>query len=248
VRFRVSASNSRGARGSLVDRGANGGVVGNDAHVILRHQRKVDVTGVDNHELTALDIVDASAKVTTQKGDAIIIMRQHARFGTGRTIHSSGQIEHCGNVADDRSMRVKGRQNIKTLDGFVIPLDIINGPPHLKMHPNTDEECKTLPHIILTSGDTWDPKVLDSVLSDKDDWCNAVKDLDEGNLDSPFDECGNYRHREPTTTKNVMPTVEEGLAEIEEQDLRTQFHLCSHLFICQFLLTQSIYDNYLTEG
>ena len=47
----------RSKRGALVDRGANGGILGDDARVILQHKREVDVTGIDNHELNALKIV-----------------------------------------------------------------------------------------------------------------------------------------------------------------------------------------------
>ena len=66
VKYSASAhAISRNKCGALVDRGANGGIVGNDAHVIYTHLREVDVTGIDNHELNALKIVDASAKVNT---------------------------------------------------------------------------------------------------------------------------------------------------------------------------------------
>ena len=51
----------RSQRGALVNRGANGGIVGNDARVTHKHIRTVDVTGIDNHELNSLHIVDASA-------------------------------------------------------------------------------------------------------------------------------------------------------------------------------------------
>jgi len=77
-----------------MDRGANGGILGCDANVILIHAREVDVTGIDNHELNALKLVDASAKVITQLGPAIVILRQYAYHGLDRSIHSAGQIEH----------------------------------------------------------------------------------------------------------------------------------------------------------
>ena len=67
VTYHVS-QHKRSARGSLVDRGANGGVIGNDARVFLKHQQEVDVTGIDNHELNGLKIIDASVKVITQRG------------------------------------------------------------------------------------------------------------------------------------------------------------------------------------
>ena len=52
--------------GSLVDRGANGGILGRDARVILVHLRKVNVTSIDNPELNELKIIDTSATAMTQ--------------------------------------------------------------------------------------------------------------------------------------------------------------------------------------
>ena len=213
-RYTVSVL-SRSKRGTLVDRGANGGIVGNDARVIHTHQRQVDVTGIDNHEINALKIVDASAKVITQHGPAIVILKQYAYHGRGRTIHSAGQIEHYKNVVNDKSMKVGGKQCIRTLDGYLIPLDIINGLPYMQMHPNTDKEWKELPHIILTSGDEWDPTVLDNVISDKEDWYNTLKDLDKGLIKTPFDQYGNYRHRQPVDPVEIAEdTVDPDMPEL----------------------------------
>jgi hypothetical protein len=44
VHYFVSAHNVK-RRGALIDRGANGGIAGNDTRVIHKHLRKVDVTG-----------------------------------------------------------------------------------------------------------------------------------------------------------------------------------------------------------
>ena len=77
----VSANNlvfKHKKRGSLVDRGANGGIIGSDARGTLQHQQRVDVTGIDNHELTALKMVDASAKVQSHRGEIIVILQQYA--------------------------------------------------------------------------------------------------------------------------------------------------------------------------
>ena len=141
----------RHVRGSLVDRGANGGILGMDARIIFKHHREVDVTGIDNHEMSGLSIVDASAKCQSDKGPVIIIMKQYAYHGAqATTIHSSGQIEAYKNFVDDRSLKVGGRQCIRTLDGYILPLDIIHGLPYLKMEPNSDTEWNELPHVILT--------------------------------------------------------------------------------------------------
>ena len=208
----------------MVDRGANGGILGSDAKVIFQHQREVDITGIDNHEINALKIVDASATAMTDKGPVILIMKQYAYHGTGRTIHSSGQIEWYKNVVDERSMVVGGKQCIRTLDGYIIPIDIISGLPYVKMKPNTDTEWDQLPHVILTSGDTWDPKVLDNILSDKEDWVNTLKDLDEGIIKTPFDQYGNYKGREPTPMITVEPSlddpIEVGFHRVSEPEFR----------------------------
>ena len=222
--YRVSnAVTSKKKRGALVDRGANGGILGDDAVVMREHTRQVDVTGIDNHEMNGLKLVDAAAKVSTQKGPAILIMNQYAYHGLGRTIHSSGQIEAYKNKVDDRSMKIGGNQCIRTLDGYLIPLDIINGLPYLKMVPPTDTEMKELPHIIFTPANAWDPKILDNVLSDKDDWYNTLRDLDEGIIDSPFDMFGNYRHRHKHEVAEELPPV-DGRAEFE-----TLFHGVTNL-------------------
>ncbi len=215
----------RSQRGSLVDRGANGGILGDDARVILQHTREVDVTGIDNHQIPALKLVDASARVETNKGPAILIMRQYAYHGRGRTIHSSGQIEWNKNTVDDRSIACNGRQIIKVLDGYILPLDIINGLPYLHMVPNTDAEFDTLPHIVLTSSAKWNPRCLDHILSERPDWTNVVKDLDEGLItkDTPFDQYGNYKERylPDATRKLPSPDKEAQVADsspIEDDD------------------------------
>ena len=218
---------SRSKRGSLLNRGANGGILGNDARVYLQHTREVDVTGIDNHELNSLKIVDASAKVITQHGPAIVILRQYAYHGIGRTIHSAGQIEHYKNRVDDRSMKTGGTQCIRTLDGYIIPLDVINGLPYMKMAPHTDKEWDALPHIILTAGDQWDPRVLDHNLTDRDDWYNTLKELDDGLIKTPFDEYGNYRKRHiPDAVQRLPPILEDtvedtGILELNQLDATT---------------------------
>ena len=55
-------------RGALVDRGANGSIIGNNARIIRKLDQEVDVTGIDNHELNSLKMVDAAAKAYSQRG------------------------------------------------------------------------------------------------------------------------------------------------------------------------------------
>jgi hypothetical protein len=56
--------------------------------------------------------------VKTQHGEVVIILHQYAYTGKGKTIHSSGQLEWYNQQVDDRSIKVGGKQQIKTLDGY----------------------------------------------------------------------------------------------------------------------------------
>ena len=51
------AQASQATHGSLVDRGANGGLAGSDVRSLSRSSRKCTVTGIDSHELQGLDVV-----------------------------------------------------------------------------------------------------------------------------------------------------------------------------------------------
>jgi len=99
----------RSKRGALVDRGANGGALGNDAKVIFKRNKTADVTGIDNHELNALPMVNATAKTITDKGPVILILRNYAYHGLNQALHSAGQIKWHLNKACDTSMKVGGR-------------------------------------------------------------------------------------------------------------------------------------------
>ena len=54
--------------GSLVDRGANGGLAGSDVRVLRTSSRKCTATGIDNHEIPGLDLVQCAALVQTNHG------------------------------------------------------------------------------------------------------------------------------------------------------------------------------------
>jgi len=133
----------RSKRGTLADRGANGGTLGNDAKVIFKRNKTVDVTGVANHELNALPMVDATAKTIADKGPVILVLRNYAYHGLNQTLHSAGQIKWYLNKACDTSMKVGGGQVIKTVNGHHVPINIIRGLPCMQMEPNAAEEFDT---------------------------------------------------------------------------------------------------------
>ena len=122
---------------SLVDRGANGGIAGNDVRIIEKLHRHVDVQGIDNHQITHIPIVTAGGVTKTQRGNIILILHQYAYVGKGTSIHSSPQIEAYHNKVDDRAIKLGGTQSITTIDGYVIPLNAKNALMRMKLRPYT---------------------------------------------------------------------------------------------------------------
>jgi len=63
ITYRVTQSTTSNVSGSLIDRGANGGLLGDDALVLEKTGRKVDVAGLDQHTVNDLEIVTAAGFV-----------------------------------------------------------------------------------------------------------------------------------------------------------------------------------------
>ena len=73
ITYHVAQAN-QAKYGSLVDRGANGGLAGSDVRVLSTSQRKCTVTGTGNHEIPGLDLVQCAALVQTNHGMVNLIM------------------------------------------------------------------------------------------------------------------------------------------------------------------------------
>jgi hypothetical protein len=173
--------------------------IGTDMHVIaVDPNRKVCISGLDNHQVPDLDIITAGAHLQSQRGPVIGIFHGYACMPNGRTIHSSNQLEHYKLTVDDRPMKVGGTQCTTTPDGYAFPLNINDGLSYLQWcRTCTDEEFEKLPHVIMTSDVTWDPSILDCTISNDDKWHNTVLDLGRS-TSNPFDEFGRYKQRQGT--------------------------------------------------
>ena len=196
--YRVSEHRRRDT-GALVDRGANGGVAGANVRVMQLYSdgRTVDIQGVDNHQTNNVPLGTIGGVITTQHGPVIAVFHQYAVTGRGNTIHSCGQMEVYGSEVNDRSLRVKGgRQCIRTPDGYLIPLNVYNGLPYMNIRPYTDHELATLPQVIMTGEDDWDPTVLDCALEDEDLWFDTLEDISDEPGFGPFDQYGRFKKRE----------------------------------------------------
>ena len=208
----------------LVDHGANGGLAGSDMRVIHKTHRKINIQGIDNHEVTGLDAVTAATLLNTSQGKVIGIFNEYAYLGKGSSIHSSGQLEWFKTNVDEKSVKV-GTQLITTLDGYSIPLLIKDGLAYAtSLGKPTDQDMDTYPHVFFTSPDEWDPSVLDhdpphldgldpSQVPDQpfgDPMFDAYGDFNEriiANLnillDAPPEDCGSYTEISSVFTANL---------------------------------------------
>ena len=194
ITYQVSSHKQDDQQGTLIDRGANGCVTGADMRVIAETDRIVDVTGVNNHQATDLKIVSAGGVVKSNRGELIAIVHQSAHMpNVNKSILASPQLESYGNEVNEGSIKTGGRQRIVTPEGHIIPIDITNGLPNTPMRPFTDEEFDTLPHVILTADENWDPRVNDHKISDGDTYYDAMETHSEVIDQSPFDEVGNLK-------------------------------------------------------
>ena len=208
----------------MVDRGANGDLAGSDMRVIQKTHQKINIQGIDNHEVTGLDVVTAATLLNTSQGKVIGIFNEYAYLGKGSSIHSSGQLEWFQTNVDEKSVKVGGTQLITTLDGYSVPLLIKDGLAYAtSLGRPTDQDMDTYPHVFFTSPDEWDPSVLDhdpphldgldlSPVPDQpfgDPMFDAYGDFNEriiANLnillDAPPEDCGSYTEFSSVFTAN----------------------------------------------
>ena len=179
----------------LVDRGANGGLAGSDMRVIYKTHRKINISGIDNHEVNGLDVVTAATLLNTSLGKVIGIFNEYAHLGKGSSIHSSGQLEWFKTHVDEKSIKVGGTQLITTLEGYSVPLLIKDGLAYAtSLGRPTDQDMDTYPHLFFTSPDEWDPSVLDHDPPPLDG-LDPSQVLDQPFGDPMFDAYGDFNER-----------------------------------------------------
>ena len=228
------AQASQAKHGSLVDRGANGGLAGSDVRILSRSSRRCTVTGIDSHELQGLDVAQCASLVETNHGIVNLIMNEYACYGKGHTIHSSGQIEWFKNSVEDRSVQVGGKQRICTIHGYSMPLTCRGGLIYLSiLGKPTDKDLKRYPAVHLTGPHEWDPFVLDYTHPSGDGEPPWSNDSDERSAFDPnFDEFGDYTQRAIQTlsilddSSSTLPPCPTFMAN--QHEFRTYQHAVNH--------------------
>ena len=217
----------------LVDHGATGGLAGSDMCVIHKTHRKINIQGIDNHEVTGLDVVTAATLLNTSQGKVIGIFNEYAYLEKGSSIHLSGQLEWFKTNVDEKSVKVSGTQLITTLDGYSVTLLIKDGLSYAtSLGKPTDQDMDTYPHVFFTSPDEWDSSVVDhdpphldgldpSQVPDQpfgDPMFDACGDFNEhiiANLnillDTPPEDCGSYTEISSVFTVNLHQSSPKSL-------------------------------------
>ena len=164
--------------------------------VIHTTPRKINTVGIDDYELTGLNVVTAATLLDTRKGPIIGVFHEYAHLGKGRSIHAAGQMEWFNCQVYDRSKIVGGAQRIETSERYVIQLSIESGLVYMHtIRIPTDQDLQNYPHVFLTSPDIWDASVLDHEITPY-----LLEDINQHSddsllQDSIFDEYGDLHHR-----------------------------------------------------
>ena len=192
--YRISAyARDMRRRGkTLIDRGANGCIKGNNMRRIAPHKGSTHVHGLKNHTLRDLPLVQAGATVKSNRGPVILIVNQAAALDDDLTILAPAQLEHYKWNVHEKSPHITGETPyLESPEGYKFPLSIRHGLPYLAMRPYTDQEWKDLPHVIATSPFEWDPSCLDSSVDEE--WFNQDPAPSPYFLQSDYDEFGNLK-------------------------------------------------------
>ena len=214
---------------ALADRGANGCVGGDDCVWLgaTDLQRYVHITGMDDHQVRDVPVGTIGALAYSNRGPVICIFNQSAYTGRGHSILSSIQMEHFRNRVDDRVQALGGGQQITTSDGYNFPLSITNGLAYLNLRKFTKIEYQTLPHVVMTSEQPWDPRLYDDYIDPKS---NKYLQANPENLHLlPYDEYdvkGEYI--DVNASVSYAPTELEFWLHERDYEHAETIHRCAH--------------------
>ena len=124
---------------------------------------------------------------------------------------------------------------MQTNDGYVHPIDIKNGLAYVQMRPYTQEEWDTLPHVVWTSDNEWNPTIFDHSASDDQHWFDAIQDVNEDSATRNFNLYGIYMGRVHVNSKPLLKT-----ASIEHDFAPPTFHFVERV---NFHRTSSFNDD-----
>ena len=194
----------------MVDHGSNEGLAGSDMRVLQKTLRKINIQGIDNQEVTGLDVVTDATLLNTSQGKVIGIFNEYAYLGKGSSIHPSGHHEWFQTNVDETSVKSWWYPLITTLDGYSVPLLIKDGLAYATpLRRPIDQDMDTYLHVFITSPVEWDPsQVPDQPFGDP--MFDAYGDFNEHIitnlnilLNAPPEDCGSYTEISSVLTANL---------------------------------------------
>ena len=224
--------------GCLVDRGANGCIIGYNMTIVSRSDKFIDLTGIEDHTVRQLNIVHAACVVETHLGLVILHIHQGAYMPDAKSILSPLQMEACGCTIMDKAAGVnEGEQPyVQSADGYRFPLKMRQGLMYADVRPVRDEEWDQLPHVHLTTDNEWDPSIYDHELVD--DWKDSFKDpVEDHYKDRPYDRFGNVKATEEdepiATTRSEIET--NFTASIQDELIGSviEYYVDGEIFHCE---------------
>ena len=162
----------------LMDRGANGGLAGSDMRVIYKTHRKINISGIDNHEVTGLDVVTLLQPSSTPLWEKSLASSMNMPT-LGRDHPSIHQV----NLNGLRPMLMKNPSKLVAPNLSLLWMDILSlsssemvwpMPPPLE-----DPQIRTWTHILMSSSHllmNGIPQSLTMILHTLMDW-TPVKSL-----------------------------------------------------------------------
>ena len=113
--------------------------------------RKVNIRGIDNHEINPVTISNIGALDHSHYVTVIIIMHHYAHHGKGKTINYYVQLEGYKNDVNEKQNKENGgEQRIPTHEGYIFLIQLLQGFTYLNMQPYSSTEWDTLLNMILT--------------------------------------------------------------------------------------------------
>ena len=161
----------------LVDRGANGGLAGSDMRVIHKTHRKINIQGIDNHEVTGLDVVTAAISSTPLKERSLAYSMNMPTLGRDHP------FIHQVNLNGLRPMLMKILSKLVVPNLSLLWMDILSLSSSRMVWPMQppleDPQIRTWTHIHMSSSHllmNGTPQSLTMILHTLMDW-TPVKSL-----------------------------------------------------------------------
>ena len=161
----------------LVDHGANGGLAGSDMRVIHKTHCKINIQGIDNHEVTGLDVVTAATLLNTSQGKVIGIFNEYVTLGRDHP------FIHQVNLNGSRPMLMKNLSKLVVPNLSLLWMDILSLSSSRMVWPMppplANPQIRTWTHIHMSSSPllmNGTPQSLTMILHTLMDW-TPVKSL-----------------------------------------------------------------------